>query len=361
MVELLQTYLQRNGFDAKAFSQELGKFQESLITLDYSSPKLVDEFFHTVDLEILAKNLKYELMEIGLRHSTKNIFISIISQEMSENICPHNVSNSLECEKVCRAKQHLLNSPYKNGCPMGCIPDNYILYYTLAGKYSVEHTIYITWNLSLKTKYRTDVSKYLQMYIYQNIFPYYETFDKGHDLHHIQDVIRRSFQISSYLDDQLNMDIIFAVAAYHDLGIKIARKNHATHSATLVREDNILKHFFSKDEIETIASAVEDHSTSLNREPRNIYGKIVCDADKDDDYLKGLKRAWEYTKVYYPDYSFEQMMDNCYEQLNKKFGPNGLVHFWILNDENSEFVNMMKKMALDRYLFEEVLKKAISQ
>lgn len=205
------------------------------------------------------------------------------------------------------------------------------------------------------------VKKDLNAYIIQNILPEYEKFDKGHDIKHVTEVIFRSFKIISKLPDcdTIDCNIVYAVAAYHDFGIKINRKNHAHYSGIFVRQDKKLKEFFTDDEIEIIAQAVEDHSTSLNKEPRNIYGKIVCDADKDDDYMEGLKRAYEYTKVYYPEYTYEQARDNCFDQLNKKFGKDGLVCYYILDENNSEFVKMMKKMAEDKALFEKIFKEAI--
>lgn len=208
------------------------------------------------------------------------------------------------------------------------------------------------------------VKKELNTYIIQNILPEYEKFDKGHDIKHVIEVIFRSFKIISKLSDLhdiIDCNIVYTVAAYHDFGIKINRKNHAHYSGIFVRQDNKLKEFFTDDEIEIIAQAVEDHSTSLNKEPRNIYGKIVSDADKDDDYIEGLRRAYEYTKVYYPEFTYEQARDNCFEQLNKKFGKEGLVCYYVLDENNSEFVKMMKKMAGDKELFEKIFKEAIKE
>ena len=155
----------------------------------------------------------------------------------------------------------------------------------------------------------------LVSYIESVIFPIYDTFDKGHDLNHIKAVIERALELGDGIDG-VDMNIVYAAAALHDIGIQVQRKNHAYYSGVFVRKDEELKDFFNDEETEIIAQAVEDHSTSKGIEPRSIYGKIVCDADKDLDINTSLLRAYEFTKKYFPDYSEEECINNVYEQLN---------------------------------------------
>ena len=200
----------------------------------------------------------------------------------------------------------------------------------------------------------------LVSYIECEIFPIYETFDEGHDLNHIKAVIERALELGEGIDG-VDMNIVYTASALHDIGIKVQRKNHAYYSGVFVREDGKLKEFFSNEEIEIIAQAVEDHSTSKGIEPRSIYGKIACDADKDLDINTSLLRAYEFTKKYFPDYSEEECINNVYEQLNFKFGKEGKVKFWIGARKQNEFLKQMKRLASDRTSFEKLIKTLIEE
>jgi len=204
-----------------------------------------------------------------------------------------------------------------------------------------------------------NLNKELVNYIKQNIFPIYRTFDKGHDLEHISQVIKRAFKISKNFN--IDMNILYVIAVYHDIGIKISRKNHAMYSGEIARSDNILKGFFNIEEIELIAQAVEDHSTSKGIEPRSIYGKIVCDADKDDNIETALLRAYEFTKSYFSDFTEEECFENIYTQLCSKYGKDGKVRFWIDNFDRSFFIQKMMDMTEDKDLFNNNLQEIINK
>ena len=207
----------------------------------------------------------------------------------------------------------------------------------------------------------TALNPKLVEHIKQRVFPIYETFDKGHDVNHITAVINRAFKLAQ-LFVNLDLNILYASAALHDIGISIQRENHAMLSGIIVITDKSLglNDFFTDDEIEIIAEAVEDHSTSRGLTPRSIYGKIVCDADKDDDVDTSLLRAYEFTKSYYPNYTEEEVLDNVFKQLNKKFGEKGLVKFWINTEEQQEFLKTMNYLASDRRKFKKRINSLIS-
>lgn len=197
-------------------------------------------------------------------------------------------------------------------------------------------------------------------YMEKEIFPIYKTFDKGHNLDHITSVIDRAFEISGEIDN-LDPNIVYASAALHDIGVQVERKNHALHSAEFVKNNSKLRQFFSEEEIKIIAEAVEDHSTSRGVEPRSIYGKIVCDADKDNDIEISLLRAYEFTKRYFPDYSEEECYKNIYEQLVYKFGSEGKVKYWINSQKQQDFMQSMRNLAQDEDKFNSFLKSVIKK
>ena len=79
----------------------------------------------------------------------------------------------------------------------------------------------------------------------------------------------------------VDKDVLYAAAAFHDTGLVDGREVHHMSSGRIIREDPHLKEWFTPDKIETIAQAAEDHRASSGCEPRSIYGKIVAEADRD--------------------------------------------------------------------------------
>ena len=204
------------------------------------------------------------------------------------------------------------------------------------------------------------VNQELIKYIEEEIFPIYDTFDKGHDLNHIRAVIERALELAKNING-INISIVYASAALHDIGIQVQRKNHALYSGLFVEQNQKLGEFFNSEELKIIKEAVEDHSTSKGIEPRNIYGKIVCDADKDNDLETSLLRAYEFTKRYYPDYSEEECIRNVFEQLQFKFGENGKVRFWINDAKQQEFLERMRQLASNEDEFNNTIKRIINE
>ncbi len=117
----------------------------------------------------------------------------------------------------------------------------------------------------------------LTLYIEREILPRYNGFDKAHREDHARMVIAQSLEIARH--NAVNMEMVYAIAAFHDLGIGVDRKTHHLVSGRIVRKDPRLQEWFSPEEIETIVQAVEDHRTSSGHEPRSIYGKIVAEGD----------------------------------------------------------------------------------
>ena len=122
------------------------------------------------------------------------------------------------------------------------------------------------------------INESLQQYIENEILPRYDHFDAAHRRNHAADVIRRSLDLATHYD--VNTDMVYAIAAFHDTGLCEGRDTHHLVSGRIIREDTFLKTHFSADEIETMAQAAEDHRASKGSEPRSIYGKIVAEADR---------------------------------------------------------------------------------
>ena len=174
--------------------------------------------------------------------------------------------------------------------------------------------------------------KELQEYIDKEIKSKYKHFDKAHSISHFNFVTKNCVKYGKALIEKgynVNLELAYVVGAYHDIGLLNGRADHAISSGKFVRSDTNLRKFFDDDTIELIAEAVEDHSSHLSYEPRSIYGKIVADADRNNSMYLVFSRPVKYGLKNEKEYSREEQINRAYEFVNKKFGRNGYVKYWL--------------------------------
>ena len=165
------------------------------------------------------------------------------------------------------------------------------------------------------------------------ILPRYEAFDKAHDRRHAFMVISNSLRLAQHYD--VDMQMVYTIAAYHDLGLKAGREQHHTVSARIVREEKRLKEFFTSEQIEIIADAVEDHRASNSNPPRTIYGKIVAEADRIINSDTIMTRTIQYGLSHYPELSKEGHIERAVAHIKEKYGEGGYLKLWIPESENA--------------------------
>lgn len=197
-----------------------------------------------------------------------------------------------------------------------------------------------------------EVNKNLKKYIEKNIFPIYERNDLGHNLEHIKYVIERSLSFAKMVED-INYDMVYVVAAYHDLGHHIDADNHEKVSAELLLEDNQLKEFFTIEQIKTMADAVYDHRASLEGEPRSIYGKIVSSADRNTLVDVPLKRTYAYRVKHNPTATLEEIIEESRHHLIKKFGKKGYASekMYFEDKEYKKFLEDIQTLVMNKEQF----------
>ncbi|MBR2138934.1 MAG: HD domain-containing protein [Bacilli bacterium] len=166
------------------------------------------------------------------------------------------------------------------------------------------------------------IKRELQEYIEKNIFPSYKKNDLGHNLDHIKYVIDRSLKFANRVDD-INLDMVYVIASYHDIGHYIDAKNHEKVSAEMLLVDENLLEFFTPEEIKTMSEAVYDHRASLEGEPRSIYGKIVSSADRNTLVEVPLKRTYAYRVEHNPNDSLDAIIEESRQHIINKFGKKG--------------------------------------
>lgn len=186
------------------------------------------------------------------------------------------------------------------------------------------------------------VDKNIINYVIQDVFPIYNKNEQGHGIEHIQMVIRRSLKLAHDLKLEVDLNMVFVIAAYHDLGHHIDRKTHEIISAKMFYDDQNMKKFFNDEKRKIIKEAIEDHRSRLDHAPRTIYGKIVSTADRcisDIDY--SIKRAYSYGLKHFPEYSKEEQIERVYDHLKEKYGEGGYGKVF-LKDE--EYENALSKL-----------------
>ena len=202
----------------------------------------------------------------------------------------------------------------------------------------------------------------LRHYIEAEILPRYNSFDAAHQLGHVEEVIHGSLELASHYDVDLNM--VYAVAAYHDTGLCEGREKHHISSGRILREDPVLRSFllpdnkplFTPEQIETMAQAVEDHRASSTHEPRSIYGKIVAEADRIIDGPTIVRRTIQYGLTHYPQLNKEGHYQRFLEHMAEKYACGGYLRLWIPESPNATrlaaFQQILKDPAATRAMFE---------
>lgn len=176
------------------------------------------------------------------------------------------------------------------------------------------------------------VSLDLMEFIEQNILPKYNAFDKAHNLTHVNRVIKNSLALAEKTGADINM--AYAIAAYHDLGLEGPRAIHHISSGKIVMADRRLRRWFSENKIKVMKEAVEDHRASASHAPRSIYGKIVAEADRDLDPTTVFTRAIEYGLDHYPEKSYEEQWQRFMQHMTEKYSNSGYIKLWISDSPN---------------------------
>ena len=197
----------------------------------------------------------------------------------------------------------------------------------------------------------------LQTYIEQEILSRYDHFDAAHQRDHANDVIRRSLALAEHYDVDVNM--VYAIAAYHDTGLCEGRDTHHLVSGRIIREDGHLKNWFDETQIEAMAQAAEDHRASADHEPRSIYGKIVAEADRLINPDKVIKRTIQYGLDHYPELDKEAQYQRFRAHMMEKYADSGYLKLWLPESENAAQLEILRQTIRDEKKLREAFEKFI--
>lgn len=186
----------------------------------------------------------------------------------------------------------------------------------------------------------------LRKYIDEEILPRYDRHDAAHRRDHAITVIEQSLALAKQFDVDKNM--VYAIAAYHDTGLKFGRENHNTESKRIVLEDERLREWFSDEQIATMADAVEDHRASSKQPPRTIYGRIVAEADRIIVPQSIIRRTIQYTLANHPDLNREEGYEHMVEHLNEKYNYGGYLRLWIEESANGKRLEELRQLIANK-------------
>lgn len=190
--------------------------------------------------------------------------------------------------------------------------------------------------------YLHDFPKEFCDYIASEIIPQYAGFDKAHRVDHALKVITESLELSRYY--KVNHRMVYAVAAYHDLGLCEGREFHHLVSGRILLADKKLRQWFSEEHILIMKEAVEDHRASNKYVPRSIYGKIVAEADRIINPDITLRRTVQYGLSNYPELDKEKQYARFLTHLKEKYAEGGYLKLWIPQSSNAERLQELRRL-----------------
>lgn len=186
------------------------------------------------------------------------------------------------------------------------------------------------------------VNAELKAYVEREIIPRYDGFDAAHQRDHVFTVIDAALKLANHYD--VDRDMIYAIAAYHDTGLAFGREKHHTESKRIILQDEELRRWFTEDEISIMADAAEDHRASSKGEPRTIYGRIVAEADRVIDSRTIIRRTIQFTLTNHPELDREEGYKRMVDHLNAKYNYGGYLKLWIEESDNAQRLEELRQI-----------------
>jgi len=201
----------------------------------------------------------------------------------------------------------------------------------------------------------------LMEFVEQQILPRYTAFDRAHGLGHVNAVIASSLELARNTGADINM--VYTIAAYHDLGLEGPRAIHHMTSGRILQTDARLKRWFNAEQIKVMREAVEDHRASSSHAPRSIYGRIVAEADRQLEPTMVFMRTIQYGLDHYPEMSVEEQWKRFREHIENKYARQGYIHLWVPGSKNEQYLaqirNIVETPGALRKEFDRILKEEV--
>lgn len=193
----------------------------------------------------------------------------------------------------------------------------------------------------------------LKKYIEEKILTLYDDNIGGHGIEHINSVISRSFELVDEFKLDVDLNMVYVIAAFHDIGYKINPDEHEEVSSNMFRNNADMRKFFDEAQINIIAEAIIDHRASLEYEARSIYGKIVSSADREISVENMLERSilFQADKHKEENPTIMQIIDYSYKKLSSKYGKGGYAKMYFQDKKYIDYLNRMQEILEDKDKF----------
>jgi uncharacterized protein len=186
------------------------------------------------------------------------------------------------------------------------------------------------------------VNQELVEYVEREIIPRYDGFDAAHRRDHVTTVIEQSLALAE--SHNLDVNMAYAIAAYHDIGLANGREHHHSDSKRMMLADEELLRWFTPEQIAIMADATEDHRASSKSAPRTIYGRIVAEADRVIDSETIIRRTIQYTLANHPTLNREEGYERMIEHLHEKYDYGGYLKLWIEGSQNEVRLEELRQL-----------------
>lgn len=205
-------------------------------------------------------------------------------------------------------------------------------------------------NINEYDYYTKNVNPNIKKYIEEEIFPQYAKNDQGHGILHILEVIRRSFALASTLGLELDDDMVYVIAACHDLGkyeeLETGEK-HAIIAGRRFINDTTITGLLGESKKTIVKEAIEDHSSSLEEMPRSDYGKLVSSADRNTSIEMVFIRSFFVGKRKNPNQSISDYLEFTLQRLRKRYSIEHSENMFFADDTYENFLRDMRNLLLN--------------
>lgn len=198
----------------------------------------------------------------------------------------------------------------------------------------------------------------LVAYVEAGILPRYAAFDAAHREDHARAVMARSLELLALLREQGDAPlaraeaeltataeaVVYAAAAYHDLGLRYGRERHHLESARLLLADERLPRWFTPRERRLMADACADHRASAEHAPRTAFGRILAEADRLIVPETVVRRTVQFSLAHYPELTAELHYDRVLGHLREKYGEGGYLRLWIPQSPNAACLDSLRRL-----------------
>lgn len=193
----------------------------------------------------------------------------------------------------------------------------------------------------------------IKEYVEKNILPLYDSNIGGHGIDHINSVIERSFQLVSAFNLDVDLNMVYVIAAFHDIGYQENPDEHEEISSRMFLANNEMRKYFTEEQMKIMAEAIVDHRASLEYEARSIYGKIVSSADREISVDNMLERSILFQSDKHKDENPTniEVIEYSFKKLSSKYGKGGYAKMYYQDQKYLDYLNTMQQLLENKDMF----------